>query len=242
MLSYGNFITKENVDKKTEIEKFKYTMYYFYKTQNRKEIELEEIKNILVENNIYISNFSRLKSNIKKSKAFKKCEKTGKYTLTTKALDILEKEIEYLENEDYIETDGSLLDMNKFMGAKGYLDKLIFQANHCFENNCYDACATLLRRILEILLILAYQNLNIDHEIKDTAGNYFLLEKICNNAKQNKSLNLSRIRNELDSFRNIGNYAAHRIEYNTTRNDIEKIIINYRTILEELYYKAGLKK
>ncbi len=39
-----------------------------------------------------------------------------------------------------------------------------------------------------------------------------------------------------------GNYAAHRIEYNTTKKDLDEIKVKYRVILEELYYKSGLKK
>ena len=48
-----------------------------------------------------------------------------------------------------------------------------------------------------------------------------MLEKICSNAKSNKTLNLSRLKNDLDSFRDLGNFAAHRILYNTTKQDID---------------------
>ena len=96
----------------------------------------------------------------------------------------------------------------------------------------------MLRRILEILLIKSYEELGIEKSIKDSNGNYFLLEKICNDAKTNATLNLSRIKNRLDILRNIGNYAAHRITYNTTKKDIDEIKIDLRVMLEELLYKA----
>lgn len=241
MIDYKFFIMRIEMNNKTEIEKVKYTMYYYKKILNKNAISLNEIKDILEKEGIHISNFSRLKNNIKKSTDFKKASKVEEYTLTDKAMRTLEKEIDFFE-EDFIIADGILLDKKMFIGYRGYLDKLILQANHCYENNCFDACAVLMRRILEILLILSYKNLNIDNLIKNSDGTYKMLEKICDDAKNNKILNLSRTKNELDSFRNIGNYAAHKIEYNTLKNDIDSIKLNYRTILEELYYKAGLKK
>ena len=66
-----------------------------------------------------------------------------------------------------------------------------------------------------------------------------MLERICNDAKTNLTLNLSRIKNKLDTMRNIGNYASHRITYNTTKKDIDDIKTDLRVLLEELLYKAG---
>ena len=42
-------------------------------------------------------------------------------------------------------------------------------------------------------------------------------------------------------FKDIGNYSAHKIWYNSTRQDIEPHILKYRVIVEELMYKAGIK-
>lgn len=241
MISYNTFVKRIQMNDKTEMEKVKYTMYYYKKILKKNEISLKEIIVALENEGIYISNFSRLKNYIRKSTDFKKVSKTEEYSLTDKAMRNLNQEIDFLD-EDFIIADGILLDKTNFMGYRNYLDKLILQANHCYENSCYDACATLMRRILEILLILSYRNLKIDNLIKNNDGTYKMLEKICDDAKNNKILNLSRTKNELDSFRNIGNYAAHKIEYNTLKTDIDSIKLNYRTILEELYYKAGLKK
>ena len=68
-----------------------------------------------------------------------------------------------------------------------------------------------------------------------------MLERICNNAKNNKTLALSRVKNDLDSIRDLGNFAAHRILYNTTKQDIDNKRDKLRALLEELLYKAGFK-
>ena len=145
---------------------------------------------------------------------------------------------QYFDDEEIDEPEVELLEMNIFYGHTNYLNKLVLQANKCYEEKCYDACATMLRRILEILLIKSYEELGIEKSIKDSNGNYFLLETICNDAKTNATLNLSRIKNRLDILSNIGNYAAHRITYNTTKKDIDEIKIDLRVMLEELLYKA----
>ena len=65
-------------------------------------------------------------------------------------------------------------------------------------------------------------------------------ESIVGNAKNNQTLKLSRIKNEFDSFRMIGNFSAHNITYTAGKKDIDDIKLNYRVMLEELYNKAGL--
>ena len=144
-------------------------------------------------------------------------------------------------NTEAITSNSELIDETKFGGKRGYLSRLIHQINHTYGHNCYDACAVLMRRLFEILLILSYQTLGIDDEIKDPSGTgYLMLEGIVANAKTNKNLKLSRIKNEFDSFRKVGNFSAHGITYIAGQKDIDDIKLNYRVMLEELYNKAGL--
>ena len=98
-----------------------------------------------------------------------------------------------------------------------------------------------MRRLFEVLLVLSYQNYGIDDQIKDSTGKgYIMLDGIVKNAKNNQTLKLSRIKNEFDTFRSVGNFSAHSITYTAGRKDIDDIKIYYRVMLEELYNKAGL--
>lgn len=237
MISVNNFIKRAKFCEITELEKFEYISYYLTKL-GEKDFTIISVNNLLKENNFFISNLSRIKSQVKKSKMFKNIG-NDKYVLT----DLARKELTFLDElldiEEIEVTSNELLELKIFYGHTNYLNKLVMQANKCYEENCYDACATMLRRILEILLIKSYEKLGIENLIKDTNGNYYLLERICNDAKNNTILSLSRIKNKLDVLRNIGNYAAHRITYNTTKKDIDDIKIDLRVLLEELLYKAG---
>lgn len=240
MIDYKTYANNIDMNSKKEMDKFLYTSFYVSVGNNNQGFTVNEIDRILKQNGFHISNLSRLKAQIKKSKSFKNINKDT-YVLTSPCLAKLKEENAFLSDNTVIQNDGTLLDKDIFIGHTGYLDKLYFQANHCYENNCYDACATMLRRILEILLIKSYENLKIEDEIKDGNGNYFMLEKICNNAKNNKTLALSRVKNDLDSIRDLGNFAAHRILYNTTKQDIDNKRDKLRALLEELLYKAGFK-
>lgn len=237
MITIKNYIKKTNLEQKTEFEKVSYISYYFMKT-TKNEFTINNIDKILKENGFFISNLSRIKNQVKKSKMYKNI-KNDYYSLTNVGMRELKFLEEILDIDDIIESEIELLEQNIFCGHTTYLNKLVLQANKCYEEKCYDACATMLRRILEILLIKSYEKLGIEQAIKDQNGDYYMLERICNDAKTNSTLNLSRIKNKLDTMRNIGNYASHRITYNTTKKDIDDIKTDLRVLLEELLYKAG---
>jgi hypothetical protein len=190
-------------------------------------------------------NVSRLKEKLLKGneKVFLpvKGSKSG-YEFIPALLQVLEKEYNSVWNDtETIESDSELIDETKFCGKRNYLTRLIQQINSSYKNNCYDACAVLMRRLFEVSLILAYQNLKIEDAIKFPDGRYIMLEGIVNNAKGNGTLNLpSRIRNDLDTFREVGNLSAHNVTYTAGKKDIDDIKLKYRVMLEELYNKAGL--
>jgi hypothetical protein len=166
----------------------------------------------------------------------------NEYEFIPAVLQVLEKEYaNFWKDTETIESNGELIDDIKFCGKRNYLDKLITQINNSYAHNCYDACAVLMRRLFEVLLVLSYQHQNIDDEIKDASGKgYIMLEGIVKNAKDNRALKLSRIKNEFDTFRKVGNFSAHNITYTAGKKDIDSIKLNYRVMLEELYNKAGL--
>lgn len=242
-MDFKSFTEKTDLCSKTEFEKIKLTALYLALFENANEFNLKTSLAMLESVGCSISNVSRLKNNLKEDRNFKRNNKTDNWILNAKIIKELQKLYkEQLDDKNTIESNSELLDENKFTGKKTYLDSLIAQANNCFKNNCYDACAVILRRIFEIALILAYRNNNIETEIQDSSGQTFMLEKIVNNAVNNQILKLSKrnLSKEYTAIRNIGNYAAHRIEYNTSFKDIDDIKTIFRVRLEELYHKAGL--
>ena len=98
-----------------------------------------------------------------------------------------------------------------------------------------------MRRLFEVVLILAYQNMGIEADITNADGSHKMLEAIVKNAVQNKVLGIpSRIAKNFDAFREVGNNSAHSITYTAGKQDIDTIARDYRVMLEDLYNRAGL--
>lgn len=235
------YITNVNLSQKTELEKVKLIVFYITSTSNTAVCSLDEVVDILCNAGHPISNMSRLRDYLARSRDFKRVSKTNKYMLTPAARDKMQTEYgQFFHNEELIVSSSEVLDESLFFGKRQFLDKLIKQVNHCYSNNCFDACAMLMRRVFEIVLILAYEQHGIQDQIK-VNGDYVMLEGIVADATQNKTLNVSRSRKKYDDIRDLGNFAAHKIRYNTRKSDIDGIKQDYRVCLEELYYIAGLK-
>ncbi len=242
-----DFINKIELINKSETEKAKLLCFYYYKESGEQQFSMAKISELMLQCGFNSPNTSRLKNNLVKgkSKSFLKSKTNPSMLEFIPAIfQSLEKELGNLwVDTNTIESDSELIDESKFCNNRNFINRLIIQINHSYANNCYDAAAVLMRRLFEVLLVLSYQNLGIDDEIKTASGNgYIMLEGIVNNAKNNQTLKLSRIKNEFDTFRMIGNFSAHSITYTAGKKDIDDIKLNYRVMLEELYNKAGLIK
>jgi hypothetical protein len=242
-----DYVKTHDLNSKTQHEKAKMLSYYHYKEYGEKIFTMAIISKLFSDAGFSIPHTSRLKESLIKGNRGK-----GKVFLLSKTkkralefIPVVLQELESLIGKEWndistIVSDSELIDETKFCGKRDYLTKLIKQINSSYKNNCYDACAVLMRRLFEILLILSYQNLQIDDTIKSQDGNYFMLEGIVKNAKNNSTLKLSRIKNKFDSFREVGNFSAHSITYIAGPKDINDIKRDYRVMLDELYNKAGI--
>lgn len=242
-----DFIEKTELSKQNECEKAKFLCYYHYKETGETVFSMSLISDLFTQCGYNAPNCSRLKGNLTKGKSKAFVNSKGRSTtieFISAVLQSMEKVQGALWKDDVtIESSSEIIDEQKFAGKRKYLDQLIRQINHSYANNCYDAVAVLMRRLFEILLVLSYQNLGIDDQIKNPDGNgYIMLDGIVKNAKNNQTLKISRIKSEFDTFRKVGNFSAHSITYTAGKKDIDDIKLNYRVMLEELYSKAGLTK
>ncbi len=237
-MNLSQFARIVNLSQKTEIEKVKLVAFFENATKGMSTFIIDDIIEILSVIGHHISNKSRLKQNLAKSKAFKKIS-NGEYAIIPSYKEKLHEDYDcYFNDENEIVSNSEILDESLFLGKRGYLDKLIKQINHCYKYNCYDACAVCMRRIFEIILILAFEKKGLQNEIQND-GDYINLEAIISKAQSNKVLNLSKSKKYYDEIRLLGNYSAHKRYYNARRMDIDNIKIKYRVCLEELYYLAG---
>ena len=183
------YIELSKLSQQNELGKVKLIAYFDCSVKEKTTFLLKDVTDALMTIGHPISNISRLKGYLSKSKDFRKMA-DGEYMLTATAKRTLDADYGHLLlDEDVIDSDNELLDENLFCGKRGYLTKLIEQINHCYRNNCFDACAVCMRRVFEISLILAYENLGIQNEIKKD-GEYIMLERIVANAINNSTLGI----------------------------------------------------
>jgi hypothetical protein len=128
-------------------------------------------------------------------------------------------------------------------GTRGYIEKIANQANGAYHSGWYDASAVMLRRLLETLIIEAFEENGIAHKIRNTAGNYFYLGDLIAATLAEKSFTLGRnARAALPKLKDLGDKSAHDRRYNAMRGDLEPHLSNLRAVVEELLYIAKLKK
>lgn len=130
--------------------------------------------------------------------------------------------------------------------TRGYIEAVCKQLNGCFKNAYYDAAAVMLHRLLETLIIEAYEHLKREAEVKDTGGNYFLLKDLVVRAcgeKNHAALNLGRdTKKALGDARESGNWSAHARRYIAVADDLTKKQAGIRVAVQELIQLADLKK
>ena len=134
-----------------------------------------------------------------------------------------------------------VIDFNLVKGTRGYIERTVHQINGTYENGWYDACAVMLRRLIEILIIEAFEKHRITSRIKDDNGNFYRLNKLITKTYNESTWTLENNGEILRKLKDIGNWSAHKRRYNTNRHDIDKHLTNIRLAVQELTYLAGLK-
>jgi hypothetical protein len=139
------------------------------------------------------------------------------------------------------ETD-QVLPNSLFTGTQGYLEKIAFQVNGCYEQGWFDACAVMMRRLLETLIIEAFEHHQIAHKIKNGNGDFVYLADLINATLAETPWNLSRnAKRALPKLKEIGDQSAHSRRFIAHRSDVERLRGPMRTVTQELLMIAGLE-
>jgi hypothetical protein len=242
-MTIDTFLAKSGFIEKSELERAKLLAFYLHQVEKQQTVTLKEICDLFYVHGFSLPNTSRLKQNMIKSKSFVKGTEVGTYKLHKKELEVLKKDHPDADSKsEEIVTDETILPEILYKGTRGYIEKLAIQVNASYHRNIFDGCAMLMRRLLEVLLVETYDSLGKRSEIEDN-GTLKNLSTIIGHTLANKVVNFHKDSIAvLDTFRELGNLSAHRIRYNATRVDISNVKLQYRAVIEELLYAAGIKK
>lgn len=228
----------------TEIEKVASLAYYFYANKDQPEFTVKEMADIISALGYAAPNAHRLKDKVKAAKTFIKGSKADYFRLSVVARKSLEERWPDLSATEEIISDSAILPEILITEVRRpYLDRIAKQINAAYENNMFDCCALMMRRMLEVLLIHSFQHAGIVDQITDTDGSIQPLKTLINKAKSLTEIKMSGgISKSIDQFRELGNLSAHLIHYSCRRDDIRHMRMEFRAVIEELLYLAGLKK
>ncbi|KAA3531792.1 hypothetical protein DXM29_05480 [Agrobacterium tumefaciens] len=133
--------------------------------------------------------------------------------------------------------------MSLVRGTRQYIENIANQANGAYENGWYDASAVMLRRLVETLIIEAFEHHQIDSKIKNSEGDFFFLRDLVTKTLAETKWNLSRnAKQALPKLKDLGDKSAHSRRYIAQRRDIEPLLPEIRTVVQELVFLSGLKK
>ncbi len=243
-MNINNFVKKTDFAEKGELDKTLLLGFYYHTFESKDEFSIAEVCQKLGSLGFSQPNKSRLDKNVSTSKKFVKGKSKSFHKLHYNSIKQLEKKYAFLavESEEII-TSNDVLPESLYKGTRGFIEKLALQINASYENNIPDGCAVLMRRLLEVLLVLGYQHVGRESDIKDSNGDLKNLSSIINFTVSNKVFSLSKDSYTcIDTFRKLGNFSAHRIQYNCKKSEIEKVKMEFRVLIEELFYKSGIKK
>lgn len=126
--------------------------------------------------------------------------------------------------------------------TRGYLEKVANQINGSYEHGWFDACAVMIRRLVETLIIETFEHHGIVQKIQDSNGDFLPLKDLISLTISEPTWNLARsTKKGLPKFKSVGDLSAHSRRYIAHRQDIDKIIDDLRVVVQELVYLAGLK-
>ncbi len=135
-----------------------------------------------------------------------------------------------------------LFPMEIVQDTRDYVSRIAKQVNICYTNGCYDACAVMLRRLIETLIIECYEKEGIQQNIKDSNNQYLNLDAIITSFTNEPKFNLSRdTKNNLRKLKEIGDKSAHNRYFTASQNDVDKLAQDIRVIIPELVEKSGVR-
>lgn len=126
--------------------------------------------------------------------------------------------------------------------TRGYIEKIVLQANGCYEHQWYDACAVMIRRLVETLIIELYEAKGKAADIQDRDNNFYMLSVLVDKVKTDGSWNLGReTKSALPLLKSLGDRSAHNRRYLAKKADIDKVIHGLRVVADDLLHLSGLK-
>ena len=134
----------------------------------------------------------------------------------------------------------SVLPLSVVRGTRRYLETITHQVNGSYEHGCYDACAVMMRKVIEVLIVELFEERGLATKIQTPTGDFMQLEALVGKVTGEPTWNLSRTtRNALPDIKKVGDNAAHGRRFAAHRGDIDGLRVGFRAAVQELVDLCG---
>ncbi len=233
-----------NLADQTELVKATLVGFYLHIHQELEEYSLRTLVDGMVDFGLSRPNEYRLRDRMKgNGSPFIKGKQQGNYKLSIKQHRAFKEAYPtaLVESEEIV-TDETILPDSLLKGTRTYLEKVGQQINGSRHYKIADGCLLLMRRMLEMLILLAYEHKGREAESKDASGWHYPLSHLINHAQSNQIIRLTRASSDvLEELRQLGNNSAHGGRYIARLVEIDKSKIAFRVCVEELLHECGLR-
>jgi hypothetical protein len=149
--------------------------------------------------------------------------------------------IERLQYEAIPRTE-QVLPMDVVKKTRDNIVQIVLQANGCYENKWFDACAVMIRRLVETLIIEVYESKGRGKEITDHDNNFLMLRELIDKILNASAWTLSReTKQSLPNLKLLGDRSAHNRHYLAKKLDVDKNLPGLRVVVDDLLHLASLK-
>ena len=125
-------------------------------------------------------------------------------------------------------------------GTRGYIETTTHQINGSYENGWYDACAVMMRKLLETLIIEVFEQHEMEAKIQTPAGVFMGLDALIGKVVGDSEWNLGRnTRQALYDVKKLGDSSAHGRRFAAHRGDIDGLRSGFRAAVQELVQLCG---
>ncbi|SHN46082.1 hypothetical protein [Chitinophaga sp. CF418] len=239
-ISLETFVLKINdLDSLPLSGKIDFFVYYFTEVKGEPGADASMIRSCFSELKItpYSNIPAYLKGNIKRGKG-------------TKAKFILNKQLYHLERsykteierqismDPVVKPTDNYFPLSLFENTRGYLLMIAKQACACYDAGLYDACAVMTRKLVEVLIIEAFETHRTTSKITGTNGYYYYLSDLITELLAEKNCwNVGRnARTSIPNLKSMGDQSAHNRRYFVQSVEINKIKGDLRIVIEELLH------
>lgn len=133
-----------------------------------------------------------------------------------------------------VSVSAELIPVTLFTNTRDYLNKVVIQINGCYINWYYDACAAMMRRLIETLIIEIYENAQRLDDIKEK-GEIISLEKLLDKLFGDSKIHVSRnVKKTLEKIKTIGDTGSHNRKVNLLTHNISDLKTEFNIAVQEL--------